>query len=294
MAKKKVAMMFDSESLGLSESEARARGYYYVPIKFYIDGNEGDSGIDYTLDWIYDNLNKDTDFKTSTSDIASIIKEFERALEDAEHILYVPLTKHFTSQGNAAKLAAEEAGLEDKITIYDSEFISPWVIAMEDKIHSLVQEDASLEEFMELFDKTRGNMFAWLFPNNLERLKASGRLSKAAYMAGTLLKITPVTPVINGMLDPNGVVKARSKDKALDKIVDNTIEKYNELKEKGLKARILIAVLGRAEENEHLDSIRAKFAEKGVPEVPLTWISAAVVGHVGLGGIGAGVAIDPE
>ncbi len=291
MTKKKIAMMFDSESLGLSEAEARARGYYYVPIKFYIDGKEGDSGIDYTLEWVYDNLGSETEFKTSTSSIESIIEEFNKALEDAEHILYVPLTKHFTSQANAARNAAIEAGLEDKVTIYDSEFISPWIIAMEEEIHSLVQKDASLEEFMALFDKTRGNMFAWLFPNNLERLKASGRLSKAAYMAGTLLKITPVTPVINGMLDPNGVIKARSKDKALDKIVENTIEKFEELKSKGLNPIILIAVLGRAEDNEHLELLRAKFLEKGIADVPLTWISAAVVGHVGLGGIGAGVAI---
>ncbi len=291
MTKKKVAMMFDSESLGLSEAEARARGYYYVPIKFYIDGKEGDSGIDYTLEWVYDNLGSETEFKTSTSSIEKIIEEFNNALEDAEHILYVPLTKHFTSQANAARNAAIEAGLEDKVTIYDSEFISPWIIAMEEEIHSLVEKDASLEEFTALFDKTRGNMFAWLFPNNLERLKASGRLSKAAYMAGTLLKITPVTPVINGMLDPNGVIKARSKDKALDKIVENTIEKFEELKSNGLNPKILIAVLGRAEDNEHLELLRSKFAEKGISDVPLTWISAAVVGHVGLGGIGAGVAI---
>ncbi len=292
MAKKKVAMMFDSESLGMSEAEARARGYYYVPIKFYIDGNEGDSGIDYTLDWIYDNLNKETEFKTSTSSIEALIAEFERALEDAEHVLYVPLTKHFTSQANSARAAAVEAGIEDKVTIYDSEFISPWIIAMENKIHSLVEADASLEEFIEVFDHTRGNMFAWLFPNNLERLKASGRLSKAAYMAGTLLKITPVTPVINGMLDPNGVVKARSKDKALEKIVDNTVNKFEELKAKGLNVKILIAVLGREETNEHLEVLREKFSARGVADVPTTWISAAVVGHVGLGGIGAGVAID--
>ncbi len=291
MTKKKVAMMFDSESLGLSEAEARARGYYYVPIKFYIDGKEGDSGIDYTLEWVYDNLGSETEFKTSTSSIEKIIEEFNNALEDAEHILYVPLTKHFTSQANAARNAAIEAGLEDKVTIYDSEFISPWIIAMEEEIHSLVEKDASLEEFTALFDKTRGNMFAWLFPNNLERLKASGRLSKAAYMAGTLLKITPVTPVINGMLDPNGAIKARSKDKALDKIVENTIEKFEELKSNGLNPKILIAVLGRAEDNEHLELLRSKFAEKGISDVPLTWISAAVVGHVGLGGIGAGVAI---
>ncbi len=290
MSKKKVAIMIDSE-FGWSEKEARDKGYFFVPIVFEIDGKKGYAGIDYTLDWIYDNLKSDTIFKTSTSEMGMIQEEYKKALEVADHVLYIPLTKHFSSQMNSARLAAVDAGIEDKVTVYESEFITPWQLVMDEKLTKMIKRDASLEEFVEVLDSQRGNMHAWLFPNGLDRLKASGRLSKAAYMAGTLLKITPVTPVVNGMLDPNGVVKARSKDKALDKIVDNTIEKAKEMKAKGMDIQILLAVLGREETNEYVDLLRAKFAEKGVPEVPSTWISAAVVGHVGLGGIGAGVAI---
>ncbi len=295
MNKKKVAIMIDSE-FGWSEKEARERGYFFVPIVFEINGKKGYSGVDYTLDWIYENLEHDTTFKTSTSEMGMIQEEYKKALEVADHVLYIPLTKHFSSQMNSARLAAVDAGIEDKVTVYESEFISPWQLVMNDKLMGMMKRDASLEEFVEVLDMQRGNMFAWLFPNGLERLKASGRLSKAAYMAGTLLKITPVTPVTNGMLDPNGVVKARSKDKALDKIVDNTINKFNEMKEKGLDVQILLAVLGNEEGNEFVEELRSKFNAKGIPEVPATWISGAVVGHVGLGGIGAGVAMkfDPE
>ncbi len=293
MTKRKVAIMVDSEA-GFSETEARSKGYNFVPIVFVIDGKKGYSGIDYDLEWIYDNLGKDTDFKTSTSEMGMLQDEFKKALEVADHVLYIPLTKHFSSQMNSARLAAEDAGIADKVTVYESEFISPWLQVLSPKIEQMIKEDRTLEEFIEVFDSQSGKMFAWLFPNGLERLKASGRLSKTAYIAGTLLKITPVTPVVNGMLDPNGVVKARSKDKALDKIVKNTIEMYNKLKNEGENCKILLATLGRESDNEHVEILRAKFAEQGIPEVPATWISAAVVGHVGLGGIGAGVAIIPE
>ncbi len=290
MTKKKVAIMIDSE-FGWSEKQAREKGYFFVPIVFEIDGKKGYSGIDYTLDWIYENLNKDTVFKTSTSEMGMIQEEYKKALEVADHVLYIPLTKHFSSQMNSARLAAVDAGIEDKVTVYESEFISPWQLVMDEKLTGMMRRDASLEDYIEVLDSQRGKMFAWLFPDGLERLKASGRLSRAAYMAGTLLKITPVTPVINGMLDPNGVVKARSKDKALDKIVDNTINKYNEMKAEGLDVQILLAVLGNEKGNAFVEDLRARFAAKGIPEVPSTWVSAAVVGHVGLGGIGAGVAM---
>ncbi len=290
MTKKKVAIMIDSE-FGWSEKQAREKGYFFVPIVFEIDGKKGYSGIDYTLEWIYENLKSDTVFKTSTSEMGMIQEEYRKALEVAEHVIYIPLTKHFSSQMNSARLAAVDAGIEDKVTVYESEFISPWQLVMDEKLQGMMRRDATVEEIIEVLDSQRGNMFAWLFPNGLERLKASGRLSKAAYMAGTLLKITPVTPVINGMLDPNGVVKARSKDKALDKIVDNTIAKAQEMKNKGLDVQILLAVLGNEEGNAYIEDLRLRFAAKGVPNVPATWVSAAVVGHVGLGGIGAGVAL---
>ncbi len=290
MTKKKVAIMFDSEC-GWSEEEARQMGYFYVPVIFTIDGKEGYSGRDYTLEYMYENLKNDTEFKSAASKLGDIEDEYRRALETADHVLFIPFTKHMSSQINGARLVADYDEFKGKVTVYDSEFISPWLNILNNKLMSMVKEDASLEEFIALFDKQRGNMFAWLFPAGLERLRASGRLSKAAYMAGTLLKITPVTPVVNGMLDPNGVVKAKSKDKALDRIVENTVNKFNEMKEQGFDVVILLATLGPEETNEYVDLIRAKFAEKGIPKVPATWISAAVVGHVGLGGIGAGVTI---
>lgn len=287
---KKVAVMIDSE-FGWSEKEAREKGFFYVPIVFEIDGKKGYSGIDYTLEWIYDNLKANTVFKTATSEFGMLQDEYRKALETHDHVLYIPLTKHLSSQMNSARLAAEDAGLSDKVTIYESEFISPWQLVLCDSLLELMNRDASLEEITALLDTQRGNMYAWLFPNGLERLKASGRLSKAAYIAGTLLKVTPVTPVINGMLDPKGVVKTRNKSKALDRIVENCIEKKKELDDQGLETKILLAVLGRESDNSYVDELRAKFAEKGIPEVPATWISAAVVGHVGLGGIGAGIAV---
>ncbi len=288
MAKKKVAFMIDSE-MGWSEKQAREKGYFYVPVIFYWNGKEGLSGIDYTLEYMYENLTKETDFKTSASSIGLFQEEYRRALKEAEHILFVPISKHFSSQINAARMAADDPEFEGKVTIYDSEFIGPWLLVADKRLESMVKHDAPLEKFIETLDRQRGNMRAWLFPKNLERLKASGRLSKTAYMAGTLLKVLPITPIINGMLDPTGVVKTRSPEKAINKIVENCIELYEELKADGNDVEILFTTCGSIETNIYVDMLKKAFAEKGHPDVPATWLPAAVVGHVGLGGIGAGV-----
>ncbi|BDU67645.1 MAG: hypothetical protein TYPL_2980 [Candidatus Tyloplasma litorale] len=286
--KKKVAIMVDSE-MGWSEKEARQKGFNFVPIIINWNGKEGYSGVDYTLDFVYKNLNNDTVFKTSTSKIGEIQEEYRRALETAEHVLFIPISKHLSSQVNSGKLAAENEEFKGKITVYDSEFIGPWLLSMSSILEEMMEKDASLEEFIEVLDLQRGNMFGWLFPKGLERLKASGRLSKAAYLAGSLLKIVPVTPIVNGMLEANGVIKTRSVEKALDAVVSNTIKKYHELTAKGLKVEILCTVLG--EENEDFVKLQEKFKEKGFENLGKTWLPSAIIGHVGIGGVGAGVTI---
>lgn len=289
--KRKVAIMIDSE-VGWSEKEARKMGFFYVPIVIYWNDKQGYSGIDYDLKFIYDNLDKNTDFKTATSEIGMIQDEYRKALKTADHVLFIPISKHLSSQVNSGKIAADDDEFRDKVTVYDSEFIGPWILAMSEKLVEMMKNDSTLDEYLKILDESRGNMFGWLFPKNLERLKASGRLSKAAYIAGSLLRIVPVTPIINGKLSSEGIIKTRSVDKALDVIVKNSIKKYKELTKKGLNVEILFVILGK--ENDELKKLKKKFSDNGFENVGKTWLPPAVVGHVGLNGLGAGVSIKFE
>lgn len=288
---KKVAIMIDSE-FGFSEVEAREKGFFFIPVVITIDGKEGYSGVDYTLEYIYDNLKEDTEFKTAASKLGMFQEEYRKALKDHEHVLFIGISKHLSSQINSARIAAEEDEFKGKVTVYDSEFIGPWLLNLSDKLLKMIDEDSELESFISILDKQRGNMFAWLFPKNLERLYASGRLSKAQYVAGSLLKITPVSPIVNGSLTGAGVIKTRSPEKAILAIVENTIEKVNELREQGFKVKILSVNLGR--ETEKIIALEEAFKESGYPVEQRTWLPAAIVGHVGIGGVGAGIAIDSD
>lgn len=288
---KKVAIILDSEC-GWTEKEARDRGFGFVPIIIIIDGKEGYSGVDYTLEYIYENLKKETNFKTSTSTLGMFEEEYRAALKDAEHVLFLGISKHLSSQNNSAKLVADMDEFAGKVTVYDTEFIGPWLLRLTDKLVSLMEEDADLNKILKMLDSQRGNMYGWLLPKNLDRVYSGGRLSKAQYIAGSLLKITPVMPVINGSISDHGIVKTRSIDKGLEVIVNNTVNKYKEMIKDGKRAEILITCLGN--KDEKYDKIVLLFKEKGFDNITLTWCPAAIVGHVGLGGIGAGIGIDPE
>ncbi|NQX83453.1 MAG: DegV family EDD domain-containing protein [Mycoplasmataceae bacterium] len=291
MKRKKVAIMIDSE-FGWSEKEARKKGFNFIPVVIIMDEVEGFSGVDYTLEYIYKNLNKDTIFKTSSSKLGMFEEEYRKALKTADHVLFIGISKHLSGQVNSAKLISESDEFKGKVTIYDSEFIGPWLLHLNDIIIKMMKENQSLENFIKLLDTQKNKMFSWLFTENLDRLYASGRLSKTQYMAGTLLKITPIIPIINGSISKNEIVKTRSVKKGLTTIVKNSINKYNELLKNGNDAEIMTICLGP--ENDNLIMLEKIFEELGYKIKKRSWLPAAILGHVGLGGVGAGIAVIPK
>lgn len=289
----KVAILIDSE-FGLTEKQAREEGYYFVPILVEWNGKQMKSGVDATLDFIYENLNANTEFKTAAPTIGSIEKEYRRALKNNDHVYVICISKHLSSAYNVFTLVANDDEFKGKVTVYESEFIGPWALFHRKKLIEMSKAGAIPEEFTKLLDRQRGNMFAWLFPGSLERVYASGRLSKAQYMAGNLLKITPVMPIINGRIDQGGTVKTRSVEKAIKAVVSKTVAKYNELKEKGIKCKILFTSLGDPETNENVKILIKTFLEKGFDDISITWLPPGILGHVGVGGVGSGVVVDFE
>lgn len=287
---KKVSVLIDSE-FGLSEAEARKEGFFFVPVLIEWNGKEMKSGVDATLDFIYKNLTKDVEYKTAAPTMGSIEEEYRKALKESEHVFVICISKHLSSTYNVFKLVSNDDEFKGKVTVYDSEFIGPWALIHRKRLINMSNGGATPEEFTELLDKQRGNMIAWLFPGSLDRVYASGRLSKAQYLAGSLLKITPVMPIQNGRINSGGVVKTRSVDKAIKAIVANTVEEFNKQKAKGLEPIIMFASLGDPETNEYRERLTEAFAEHDIHDIPLTWLPPAIVGHVGTGGIGAGVLI---
>lgn len=289
--KRKIAIMVDSE-IGWTEEEARKKGFNYVPIVMTIDGKEGYSGIDYPLTWIYDNLTSNTVFKTAASKFGMVQDEYRKALKTSDHVIFIPLSKHLSSQMNNARLAAEDKEFLGKVTVWESEFMGPWLLGLIDYILLLMNKNAEKEEFLKILDIQTNYMYAWIFPNSLERAYASGRMNKAQYMAGNLLKITPVLPIVNGSVNGTGMIKTRSKDKAIKFIVKEVCKKYDEFKAEGKYPMIITAALGY--ENEDLLKLEAAIQESGYRWSGRSWVPGAIVGHIGVGGAGAGITIIPN
>ena len=284
----KTGIIIDS-SFGITEKEAKKVGLYFIPIMVIMDGKEYKSGIDIDIDWLVKNLKKDSDFKTAACNPSEIINVYRKALKDNDHVIYIPISKHLSSTIETAKMISNEDEFKGKVTVYDSKFIGPWLLQFKDKFKNMIKGGATFDEFIEVLDSQKDRMIGWVYPNNLERLYHSGRLSRARYLSGSLLKITPIIEIKNGSLNDGEVIKTRSKEKAINIIVEKTLNSNNKIKNDGWKSKVIIVILG--EKGESYELMKKKFDDNNVKTITLS-LPSEILGHVGIGGIGAGAVYD--
>jgi len=290
---KKVALIIDS-SFGLTEKQANEYGMYFVPIIITIDGQEKRAGINMDLNWFYENLKDDSEFKTSACLPIDIINEWRKALKDNDHVLHIPISKHISSTMNSAKLISQSNEFKDKVTVYNSEYIGPWFLSIVPQLREMIKSDVPLEEYIKLLDNVQTHMVGWIIPKNLERLYRSGRITKMQYIGGSVLKIVPVLKINGGRLDQDEVVKKRSNKKAISYIVNNIISNIKNINADNKKAKIIIVVLEKQENSPYLKLICDEFKKKGYQNYTILPLASTLLGHIGLGGIGAISAINPE
>ncbi len=90
-----------------------------------IDGKEYKDGIDLTQDDLVNMMNSNTEIATAAATLGDIEKAYKDALEEADHVVYLPLTKGLSSSYNNAVMVANEDEFKGKVSVVDSEYITP-------------------------------------------------------------------------------------------------------------------------------------------------------------------------
>ena len=114
-------------------------------------------------------------------------------------------------------------------------------------------------------------------PKTMEYLKRSGRLSHAAAIAASLLKIFPILTVRNGVADV--FEKIRTYKKAMDAMIDEVVQ---DIKEKGIREIIVMHINNM----EGALQLKERLAEITKIEIKIGDIGPVIGAHVGPGALG--------
>ena len=211
----KIAVITDTNS-GMSNEEAAKLGVIIVPMPFNISGTEYFEGISLTQDQFYEKLVGGDDISTSQPTPGSVMEIWDKALEDHDEVVYIPMSSGLSSSCQTALMLAED--YDGKVQVVNNHRISvTQKSAVLDALY-LANKGLSAEQIKDKLLEEKANSSIYITLDTLYYLKKGGRITPAAAALGTLLKIKPVLQIQGEKLD--SFAKARTMKAARQTMID--------------------------------------------------------------------------
>lgn len=277
----KFAVITDSNS-GILPEEAAARGVGLVMMPFLVDGEEFQEFGALSYEEFFARMGAGADVSTSQPSPADVIAAWEKGLEKAERVVYLPMSSGLSSSCASAQALATD--YDGRVLVIDNKRISVNLRAAVEDALSCRDSGMDAGQAAEYLKQTAMDTDVYVAVNTLEYLKKSGRVTPAGAAIGSLLGIKPVLRIHGDKLD--AYKKVRGMVAAMDAMLD-AVALFGEQELNGQKITVRAAYSGDrklGEEWRALVAARFPQLEVGVDALPVS-ISC----HVGPGALGIGI-----
>lgn len=278
----KVAVMTDSNS-GITQNEAKDMGITVLPMPFIIDGETYYEDISLTQEEFYDKLAQNADVSTSQPSVEDVLKYWDKALEEADEVVYIPMSSGLSGSCSTAQMLSQD--YDGKVQVVDNQRISVTQRQSAMDAMELAGRGMNAAQIKELLEQEKLQSSIYIMLDTLTYLKKGGRITPAAAALGTALRLKPVLQIQGEKLDAFTI--ARTKKQGVAKMI-NAME--TDIKERfgGLDNidNIHIEVAHTANEEaarEFVEELRKHFGVK--EEIICDPLSLSVSCHIGPGAL---------
>ena len=278
----KVAVMTDSNS-GITQNEAKETGITVLPMPFIIDGKTYYEDISLTQEEFYEKLAQNADVSTSQPSVEDVLKCWDKALEDADALVYIPMSSGLSGSCSTAQMLSRD--YDGKVQVVDNQRISVTQRQSAMDAMELAGRGMNAAQIKELLEQEKLQSSIYIMLDTLTYLKKGGRITPAAAALGTALRLKPVLQIQGEKLDAFTI--ARTKKQGVAKMI-NAME--TDIKERfgGLDNidNIHIEVAHTANEEaarEFVEELRKHFGVK--EEIICDPLSLSVSCHIGPGAL---------
>lgn len=224
----------------------------------------------------------DTIPTTSMVPVAMIEEEFRKNLETYDYQIFVTLSAKASGGNNAAHMIKQqiedETGKESNIIVINSNCYSMMYGKAVIEMAIKAEEGAELDVVLSAYENIVKNSNAYFVVDDLKHLQKGGRIKAGAAFVGGVLGIKPILTISDGLVENIG--KERGTQKAFEKIVELTVEKYDMAN----KPKIWIA---SADSDEGCNRVMEMLNERlGNPVMEMYDIGAVINTHAGSGVVG--------
>lgn len=282
---KKIAIVTDSNS-GISQDIPE--GVFVVPMPCLINDLDYFEGINLTYDEFYKMLADNANVSTSQPSIGNLSEFWTNVLKDYDEIVHIPMSSGLSQSCATAENLAKD--FHGRVHVVDNHRIS---ITLKESVYDAIklrEQGKSAAQIKEYLIQTATDSAIYIAVDTMKYLKKGGRVTPAAAMIGSILKIKPVLQIHGEKLDryvlARGSIKAREALKeALKKDLETTFAEYT------AKGEMCISVAytdNPAETEKFIAEFKAI-----MPNIPVHFtdpLPLSVSCHIGPGALGVSCA----
>jgi len=207
----KIAVVTDSNS-GISQNEGKDLGIFVLPMPFMINEESFFEDINLSQAEFYEKLASGADVVTSQPAPESVTRLWDEVLNEYDAIVHIPMSSGLSGSCQSATLLAGD--YEGKVQVVDNVRISVTMRQAVMDALDLIKAGKSAAEIKESLEADKLNCSIYIMLDTLFYLKKGGRITPAAAMLGTVLKIKPVLQIQGDKLDAFAKARTINQGKA--------------------------------------------------------------------------------
>lgn len=289
---KTIGIITDSHS-SITQEEAKQLGIMVLPMPFTIEEKNYYEGISLTRQEFLEKLHSGAIVSTSQPAPTEVMALWDRALEEYEKVLYIPISSGLSGSYATAIIMAQEEPYAGRILVVDSGRVSALLHRMVLDARELIEEGYCAEDIREILEESRDKMVIYIGVQTLENLKRGGRITPAAAALGTVLNIKPVLQFDVGTLDVFKKCRgfAKTKKTMLEAMRHDLQTRFQEWYNRGEIYLLAASSAPFEETKEWVKEIQEAFPDL---DVLCDALSMGVSCHIGYGGLGIGCSCRPK
>lgn len=244
-----------------------------LPINIIIDEKEYLDGVDISNDEYYKILRTSTNMpKTSQITYVTFKEKFESYTTKGIDVLYVGGSSKASGTYQSATIASKDTEGPGKVFLFDTNSLSVCAGLFVAKAGIMKNKGLSAEEISKELEMLKGRELSAFFVDDLKYLQKGGRISSVKASIGTLLKITPILKVDDGLVVQDSTVRGK-------KLAFNSLVKINN-SDNNLENKLVF--IGYCDNEKNAIEIESKIKEIANPDnVYKVKIGAGVSTHSG-------------
>lgn len=277
----KVAIVTDSNS-GITQKQGAEAGIYVVPMPFMMGGETFYEDLSLTQEKFYEKMSEGTDISTSQPSPADIMDLWKKLLEEYDQVIHIPMSSGLSSSCQTALILAEEFG--GKVFVVNNQRISLTQRQSVLEAKEMAESGSDARSIKDKLEETKMDSTIYITLDTLEYLKKGGRITPAAALLGSFLRIKPVLTIQGEKLD--AFAKARTMKQAKSMMI--TAAK-KDMEERFGDPEGIHTCIGVAHTNNQAAALEFKHELKEIfpktGEIYVDHLSLSVSCHIGPGAL---------